>query len=668
MNSQELNRFSSDALRWITEPALRAMFVAGIAGVVLRICRVRSASVKLTAWTVVLCAALALPVLGCLLPPVFVHLPLRRAQAQPTMPQATGLIQPQSTAILVSKMSRSDTLIPIPSNWQTATARDTERPIPHEEHVAIAWTVLALTAYILVLVVLASRLCLGFMLTRRMRRCAIVIESSTAQGLLQHCANWMQLDNPPLLLESSAVNVPLTLGVFGSAIVIPQSWRGWEEAKLAAVISHELSHVQRRDPLVRLLAAIYRSVFWFSLLGWWLEHHLADLSEEASDQAAISAGTEPTYYAEVLMSFFRTINNGQGRVNWQGARMAGGRAASRVERVLSLKMLRPAGWSRSLIIAAITGALPLVLLIAAARPKFVLASAAAPPQAAAAQTLPISPPAPAAPAAPAAPPAPAAIRRTGNLEGTIAGTVTPGTVPQAPRLLEAPVVPLMQISTDQDVTYSYRSNGFNGGMDFAISSGDSVIVSGSDDDRNAAERLHKKTSGDFIWFIHERSEYVIRDAATVQAAKQLYAPMEDLRKQQEALQKQQEELENQQEEMAKQMEAVRVEVPADLVQRMQAVEAKIKALGGSADMDQLGRLQGEFGDLQYQLGSLQHKAGEAQRELGEQQRLLGEKQRDLGRGQRDLGRKQAESAREAPRRMQEIISKALADGTAKRVE
>ncbi len=667
MNTEMFVRVSSDALRWIAEPALRTIVLAGIAALALWAFRVRSASAQLAAWTAVLCAALALPLLSWLLPPMFMRLPV-----WPSHPYVqAAVVQPGARVEHIATEPVADARPPIRTRQAAETTTTTTLgtakeagTLPVAKPDAFAWPLLAFAAYLLVLAVLAGRLCVGWILTRRMRRSAIPVHDSKPLQRIGSCIRQIELRKAPLLLESRAANVPLTFGALRPAIVIPQSWRGWEEAKLAAVISHELSHVQRRDPLVRLLAAIYRSVFWFSPLSWWLEHRLADLGEQVSDQAAITAGAEPTYYAEVLMSFFRTIHSGHGRVNWQGAQMAdGGRAANRIERVLSLKTLRPAGWSRSLITAAITGALPLVLLIAAARPKFVLASAAAPPQAAAAQTSPISPP---APAAPAAPPAPTPIGGTGNLGGTIAGTVTPRAVPQAPRLLEA--VPLMPISTDQDVTYPYRSNGFNGGMDFAIFSGDLVIVSGSDDDRNAAERLHKKTSGDFIWFIHERSEYVIRDAATVQAAKQLYSPMEDLRKQQEALEKQQEELENQQEEMGKQMEAVRVEVPADLVQRMQAVEAKIKALGGSADMDQLGRLQGEFGDLQYQLGSLQHKAGEAQRELGEQQRLLGEKQRDLARGQRDLGRKQAESAREAPRRMQEIIGKALADGTAKRVE
>ena len=78
------------------------------------------------------------------------------------------------------------------------------------------------------------------------------------------------------------------------------------------------------------------------------------------------------------------------------------------------------------------------------------------------------------------------------------------------------------------------------GMDFAIVSGKSVAMNGSEDDRDEVESLRKKIYGDFIWFIHNGESYIIRDAATVKAARELYSPMEELGRKQEALGKQQE--------------------------------------------------------------------------------------------------------------------------------
>lgn len=203
-------------------------------------------------------------------------------------------------------------------------------------------------------------------------------------------------------------------------------------------------------------------------------------------------------------------------------------------------------------------------------------------------------------------------------------------------------------------------------MDFAIVSGKSVMMNGSEDDRDEVESLRKKINGDFIWLIHNGQSYVIRDAATVKAARELYAPMEELGRKQEALGKQQEALGEQQEAIGKQMEAIKINVPGDLEARLKKVESMIRELGPTASQEQLGRLQGEIGDLQGEIGELQGKAGGVQGAVGRQQGELGRKQGELGRQQGELGREQGRLAREASHKMQTILQRALSNGLAQR--
>ena len=95
--------------------------------------------------------------------------------------------------------------------------------------------------------------------------------------------------------------------------------------------------------------------------------------------------------------------------------------------------------------------------------------------------------------------------------------------------------------------------------------------------------------------------------------------------------------------LGKQMEAVRIQVPADLAQHLKEVEEKLNALGGTADMDQLGKLQEQLGDLQGTLGDLQGKAGESQGKLGEQQGGDWEKSKaNWGVAKENSGSKQAD--------------------------
>ena len=242
------------------------------------------------------------PALGLILPskPLFISLPAWQMRTHKPAPSSSGYIYPAGRRF-ADECIRNDFAIRIrlPANVGSETNTRCHACSRGE------WPVLAFAAYLLG-VVLSSRdgSASALVLTRRMRVRATPIEDRIPRQWMEHYTREMHLQRLPELLESSAVNVPLTLGLLRTAIVIPEDWCTWEDGKLSAVIAHELSHARRQDPGTRILAAAYRSACWFSPLGWWLEYHLADLGEQASDQAAISAGTEPTYYAEVLMSFF----------------------------------------------------------------------------------------------------------------------------------------------------------------------------------------------------------------------------------------------------------------------------------------------------------------------------------------------------------------------------
>ena len=118
----------------------------------------------------------------------------------------------------------------------------------------------------------------------------------------------------PRLAESEMLSVPLMMGVREPAILLPAGWRRWDDEEFAAVLAHELSHVERRDALWQRLALIHRAIFWFSPLAWWLERHLADLSEQASDEAALAGGADRTRYAETLLGFFAELESAGTRV------------------------------------------------------------------------------------------------------------------------------------------------------------------------------------------------------------------------------------------------------------------------------------------------------------------------------------------------------------------
>ena len=729
MSPQAIIDRSPEMIRRLTDPALRAMVLAMAAALTLRLLRVRNVSAQLAVWTGVLYAALVLPLLGWLLPALPLRVPaggamtavkavqtdwlsgnrqfIARLQAghlARAVRAARTLCAEEAKAAVRSRPVRlADLAVSRGKSFGTGAAPGAVTPewsrspdssgewLPFGTQIrstlnpmsTLARTaVLPLVVYIIVVAFLLARVCVGLVLSLRLRRSAAPIRDPGAVRWLEWHALAMGLDRVPVLAESESVSVPLTLGVFRPTVLVPRGWREWESAKLSAVIAHELSHVRRKDTLTRALSLIYRNALWFSPLGWWLERRLEDLAEQASDAATVRAGADPIYYAEVLMGFFGTVSNGWGRVNLYGVAIARGtRAQRRIENVLTLggKSLRRL--KASVLVLAALCAAPLVYLTAATHPVLVgqLSSISS---ASAAQEPPEAQPAPTAHAVPAeAPVTPASPSPAARGAGAM-----PGPLPALPPVLAAPTAaPVRPVAPGHPVaapdpqslgtpkTGDWQDDDNNWiltddheGMNYAIVKGKSVIVSGSEDDRDTVRLLQKKTPGDFIWFVHNGESYLIRDSATVKTAQALYEPMEELGKKQAALGKQQEEFGRQQEAIGREMEKVRVQVPLDLEARLKKVEATIKEIESNATQEDLGRLQGELGDIQGEIGNLQGKAGAQQGRIGARMGELGAKRGELGRQQGELGREQGRIARQASRQIQDILKHALANGSAQR--
>jgi beta-lactamase regulating signal transducer with metallopeptidase domain len=549
----------------------------------------------------------------------------------------------------------------------------------------IPWNAFAAGIYLAVASILLVRFFVGIMFGHRLLQASPRIDEPNLTVKLASRARAARLTRIPRAAESELISVPLTLGALRSMILLPADWREWDDAKLDAVLAHEVSHVARRDALTQRLSLLHRAIFWFSPLAWWLDRHLANLAEQASDEAALACGADRKHYARTLLEFFEALHAAPSRVWWQGVAMAkAGQAEERVERILSWKGTITMGIRKSLAVALLALAVPIVYLVASVR------SASAHPRSVApihAQQRTSAPPATSAPTpapepapqfqpeasvpsvdeptdeitsdGPASPPVPA--EPPVGVVGGIAGTP-----PVAP---VGPTPPVAQVAPVAPTEPSHRGFSYHYGFDdeqrFVIVSGktDSLTMSGTSEDARHVERLRKNISGDFIWFQRDEKSYVIRDQATVDRAKQLWAPQQELGKRQEELGKQQEALGKRQQELGAKMEQVRVNVP-DMTAELEKLKAELKQLSSGATSEQVGHIQSEIGELQSKIGQVQSRAGDQQGKLGQEMGALGEQQGKLGAQQGELGRQQAELAKNATRQMKQLLDEAITKGTA----
>jgi multidrug efflux system membrane fusion protein len=304
-------------LEFLVQWALRSSLLILCGAALLAVLRVRQSSTRLVAWTAMLAASLALPVLTGLAP----KLPVKMGQAAQVQVAA-----PLSVETISAQVGPSGGAAPVRRfDWQAA----------------------ALGVYALVALILLLRTAVGLAMGLWMLR------------MSRSTGTWTEGIE---IRECDRAASPVTLGIFRPAIVLPPDWRDWPEATLRAVLAHERSHVRRRDPALQLVSTLHCAVLWHSPASWRLHRSIVRIAEEVSDEDAIAESQDRASYARMLLEFMQ-----RGSV-WEGVPMARyGSPEKRIDRILSGAVSgRIARWKVAALSAA---ALPLAYVMAAAQPQ-----------------------------------------------------------------------------------------------------------------------------------------------------------------------------------------------------------------------------------------------------------------------------------------------------------
>ena len=668
-------RSSPKLLGHLVDPALRTLGVAALAGLILLLVRDKSWSLRFSVWKVVVCAALAMPILASAMPPLAVALPfldrlpefnwkIEKSQA----PAAQGVYVPASVATSVANsqavatdahlFAARNSVIASPGTASAAKSRD-------RHYFKVPWLVVASAVYVAVATYLAFRFLLGWFLSRRLRVGARTITQANTAARFDAHARAAGLHSVPRLAESERLTVPLTCGVLDPVVLFPADWRSWDADTLDAVMVHEISHVARRDALTERVALLHRTIFWFSPLSWWLRHRLAELAEEASDQAALAAGAEPTKYAEILLGFFEDLNSVTQRAEWQGVAMAqAGRAEKRLERILQGRMVVTKRIKRSLAAVVVLASIPVIMVSASMQPRRMgkqIVLSAYPAHAAVAkkpaqEQKPAVPTVPAIAGAPVVAPAPtpeslpavapfalvdaevhalpaprvlAVVRLQSAAPPSVpavpaAPAAAPAPAP-APRAFAAPA-PVPSVPPHHGYSYSYSTDG---GDSYAIISAGSSTMSGSFSHVDFAQlqALRDKLKTDFVWFERDGKSYIITDPATVNRAREAFAAQAELGRQQGelgerqgalgeaqgALGEQQGALGEQMGELRWNLQNLKVDLP-DLTAQMQDLREKSQELRQVLSEKDLEEIRSSVARMEKQIGEAQREMAKAQAE------------------------------------------------------
>ena len=139
------------------------------------------------------------------------------------------------------------------------------------------------------------------------RRIELGCELEVPQGLLRLCHQEsvrLGLRRLPAL-RLAENRMPMTYGLFRPVIVLPMDAADWTDQRRLAVLRHELMHVKRRDLWWTVVVEAVLIPLWWHPLARQLKQQVADLCEQACDDAVILAGSEATDYAADLLDLSR---------------------------------------------------------------------------------------------------------------------------------------------------------------------------------------------------------------------------------------------------------------------------------------------------------------------------------------------------------------------------
>ncbi|MFO1022465.1 MAG: M56 family metallopeptidase [Planctomycetales bacterium] len=145
---------------------------------------------------------------------------------------------------------------------------------------------------------LFTRLCVGFWHVRRLVQKSEPL--SLPETTLMQLQTLFSSFSPSCIRVHGSLPTAFATGLFRPVVILPRSYvQTLTEEELASVLTHELAHLTRRDPVVGLLQRVAAIVYWPHPLVHLLNRQLSRAREELCDNFALQAAST-TQYAELL--------------------------------------------------------------------------------------------------------------------------------------------------------------------------------------------------------------------------------------------------------------------------------------------------------------------------------------------------------------------------------
>ncbi|MCG8651182.1 MAG: M56 family metallopeptidase [Pirellulales bacterium] len=210
-------------------------------------------------------------------------------------PTATDAFAPAASSVASKNSSAGSQVI-------SATGA----PIVDRQPIAsgmFAWAPTVVTVYLLGVAALLFRTAAGFWGGRRLRAAATPLADPHLIKLVARQAKRLELGSVPVVAYCRRVSIPVVVGAIRPMILLPTSLAtGLPADQLSLILSHELAHIRRFDPLVHLGQRLLESLLFFHPAVWWISRQISTERENCCDDLAVSSGCGRFEYVSALLS------------------------------------------------------------------------------------------------------------------------------------------------------------------------------------------------------------------------------------------------------------------------------------------------------------------------------------------------------------------------------
>ncbi|MBC8357137.1 MAG: redoxin domain-containing protein [Planctomycetes bacterium] len=280
----------------------------------------------------------------------------RQVRAETDVAEAAVLLEGGSTA-------NSNRNVPITSANELEQVRRSLLPA-----IAPYITIAYLTCVLAMIVRLASGVWGG----HKLRRAAVAINDIELPDRIARQAKRIGLRVAPAIAYCEQISVPVVVGIARPMILLPASLAsGLSPDQLETLITHELAHLRRYDPLMNLLQRVVEAVIFFHPAVWYISRRIDVERENASDDIVLAAGWERVHYADALVRMAELsslLRRGEPTPQAAALAASGGNQSDFKRRVIRLLDREPsnvrltrAGWTTFLVVLVAAVITPMIL-------------------------------------------------------------------------------------------------------------------------------------------------------------------------------------------------------------------------------------------------------------------------------------------------------------------